>query len=78
MWMTHRWILCLRVYGLDRVLKSRQSVHTENRTSCTPRFFRSLSIPSQNFEVSLAPTVMLRDFLIAFRCNAQQSHKRPG
>ena len=39
--------------------KPRRPSTQKNNTSCTPRFFRSLSIPSQNREDSFAPTMTL-------------------
>ena len=52
--------LRLRVDRLYGFFKATEPVYEKNSTSFTPRFFRSLSMPSQNLLVSFAPTVMLR------------------
>ena len=52
--------LRLGEHSLDGIRKPGRPSTQKNRTSCTPRFFRSFSIPSQNLEDSFAPTVMLR------------------
>ena len=59
--MNHKPLnLGLGIDSADGFLKTGQPIDTKNNTSLNPRFFRSFSIPSQNFLVSLAPTVMLK------------------
>lgn len=51
--------LCLRINCLDSFFKTRKPIYTEEENILYPAVFKSLSMPSQNLLVSLAPTVML-------------------
>ena len=58
MWMTHRWI-CACGYTAWTGVLVRQSVHTEKQDILHAAVLQVIEHPPQNFEVSLAPTVML-------------------